>query len=266
MSMISRLSAFKFRFRVVGYCATFFSFMFAFPVSAAPGVDREQLASSGISMEAFVDSLSDGQLNRFESQGDLACEDGVVPRVPKWNQYQKDEFSGHAGEFGRAKGFAPFIWIGKDPANNPVISLTSLVRVDWVYCDDDGNTSERSSGFSFRSVYDVSGEIGSPVIPLRHYVENQSGQSAAYVYPLYGGSVFADLTDFDPYATGVIDGPSDEPVIFDTPERLNIAFEPEQGGFRVVFKDACGPGKHLPLSYHRSDCGGPDQGWCNEMP
>lgn len=249
----------------LGAGVTAFICIFAVAAREASGTTAS-ISTSDLSMAEFIDSLGNGEVERFEAGTAFLCEDGSLPQVPQWNQYQKDDLTGFAGSFGRVKDLAPFIWVGKDQMNRPVISLTAMVSVDWVECDDDGDTWERSSAFSFRSIYDVSGNVGSPVTRRRHYLENRGGQSAGLAYPLGGGAVFADLSAFDPFASGIINGPADEPVIYDTPASLNIAFEPAQYGFTIVFRDACGQGKNLPLVYHRSDCEGASQGWCNERP
>jgi hypothetical protein len=155
-----------------------------------------------------------------------------------------------------------------------------MVYVDWVDCDDEGNTTEHSTGFLFRSLYDICDEITAPAITLREYVGNDLGQRAERVRPEGGPAPIRDLSDFDPFATGKIRGPADMPVLLDTPASLNIAIvvtSADSGGmnpertdhldqFTIVFNDGCGLGEPLRVKYSRSDCGGGDRPFCEDQP
>jgi hypothetical protein len=236
-------------------------------------------ALAGMSMEDFAARAYNEERHRFEAVELPHCANGSKPSIQGWNQLSKgtDRYL----TFGRADDIAPFIWIGRDFQQKPTIGLSSMVYVDWVDCDEDGNTTEESTGFLFRSLYDIGGDIAAPAINLRGYVASALGQRSEKVVPEGGSALLEDLADFDPFATGKIRGPADEPVLLDTPARLNIEIElttaesPGSGNpemsrqidqFTILFKDGCGSGEPLRVKYSRSECGGRDLPFCEDAP
>lgn len=220
------------------------------------------------SFDDFVTNVARETGDRFESSDPLVCSDGSVPNLSGYYQYSpRTEWPGY-WEFGSAKSHAPYIWLGKDYENKPILGLTAAVSVDWVFCDDDGDTFERKSSFPFRAIFSAQGSLSSPLLTRQFFVPNAQGQRTGLVNPGAGEQTYSVLRDFNPYASGEIDGPSDEPILFENPASLQMSFESAagSGSFVSVFKDACGPGLDLKLSYTKSLCDFSDIDSCNEVP
>ena len=219
------------------------------------------------SFDEFVTSVAGQTGDRFESSDPLVCSNGSVPNLSGYYQYSPRAQSPGYWEFGSAKSHAPYIWLGKDFENKPILGLTAAVSVDWVFCDEDGDTFERSSSFPFRAIYSAQGPLAAPILMRQFFVRNAQGQRTGFVNPSADGQTYSMLRDFDPYATGQIDGPSDEPILFENPASLEVSFEPtaDSGSFVTIFKNACGNGKDLNLLYTNSNCHS-DSEFCNELP
>jgi hypothetical protein len=220
------------------------------------------------SFDEFVTSIARPTGDRFESTEPLVCPNGSVPNLTGYFQYSPLDQSPGYWAFGTAKSHAPFIWLGRDYENKPILGLTAAVTVDWVFCDDDGDTFERSSSFPFRAVYSAQGQSASPVLTRQFFVRNSQGQRTGLVNPSVDGQIYTSLRDFDPYATGQIDGPSDEPILYGNPSSLEMSFEPVRGNnsFVTVFRNACGLGQDLKISYIKSLCDFSDGNSCFEYP
>lgn len=220
------------------------------------------------SFDEFVTSIARPTGDRFESTKPLVCPNGSAPNLNGYFQYSSlDPIPGYWA-FGTAKSHAPYIWLGKNFENKAILSLTAAVTVDWVFCDDDGDTFERSSSFPFRAIYSASGNLADPTLTRQFFVRNAQGQRTGLVNPSVDEQTYSTLRDFDPYATGQIDGPSDEPILFQNPARIELAFVPleDSGSFVTIFKNACGLGLDLELVYSKSLCHSSDGRVCNEMP
>jgi hypothetical protein len=183
-------------------------------------------------------------------------------------QYSPLEQSPGYWAFGTAKRYAPFIWLGRDNENKPILGLTAAVTVDWVFCDDDGDTFERSSSFPFRAIYSGLGHSTSTILTRQFFIRNSHGQRTSIVNPSVDGQVYTRLLDFDPYATGQIDGPSDEPMLYENPSLIETSFEAgsDSNSFVTIFKNACGLGQDLKIYYTKSLCDFSDGDNCYEYP
>ncbi len=220
------------------------------------------------SFSDFVTKVARQTGDRFESSERLSCPNGSIPNLPGFYQYSFSEQRYNPWEFGSVQTHAPFIWLGKDYDDKPILGLTAAVSVDWVYCDDDGDTFERRSFFAFRSIYAGQGDIAAPTLTRKFFVHNAQGQRTGFINPSTGDATYNRLRDFDPYATGQIDGPSDEPLLFENPTSLQIVFEPlaASDSFVTIFKDACGVDQDLRLRYTKSPCDLANGEFCNELP
>ena len=220
------------------------------------------------SFDEFVTSVARQTGDRFESSDPLVCSNGSLPNLSGYYQYSPMTQSPGYWDFGTAKSHAPYIWLGKDFENKPMLSLTAAVKVDWVFCDDDGDTFERSSSFPFRAIYSAKGNLAAPILTRDFFVKNARGQRTGLVNPSVDGQTYNTLRDFDPYATGQIDGPSDEPILFGNPNSLEMSFETVDGSgsFLTVFKNACGSGEDLKILYTKSLCESSGSDSCYEFP
>jgi hypothetical protein len=214
------------------------------------------------SVSDALQSLITGTVDRFETAS-LSCPNAATPNLSPFVQYRTDGTGGWQRIVaGRARQEAPFIWLSHADGRL-VVSIASMVRGDWIYCDDDGDEWERSKDYWFDSRYQVTDTPAGMRLTLAGFL--RLSHQGFGVLPLPGTLLQpVDLLDgYFVYSDPAVNGPAEHFTCM-TPQSLEMKVTPAGNGFAVEFPDACGPGVPLTANYRRSDCQG---GWgCSQFP
>lgn len=203
-------------------------------------------------------------INRFQASEKLTCANGLEPKLFPLVQHReisRDIFI--RWKSGRASNYAPYIWIYNEN-NSARVAFTSLVQAEWIYCDDDGHEFTRGKDYWFHSRYYVAGDSATSDFELEGFSESYS-QRIGNLQPTSKLLQALDLLDgFFVYNDPSVDGPAEHRALM-THEKFSLPlFRVDGHSFAVEFKDACGKGQPLRVTYKRSVC--ENRNYCDEFP
>ncbi|MCB9254556.1 MAG: hypothetical protein H6617_07730 [Bdellovibrionaceae bacterium] len=224
------------------------------------------LTQVGLAQDAsdLLKGLVSTKVNRFEVAGEVKCGNGFIPQLSKFVQYRSKK----QGEWlqwstGPAKNYAPYLWLSVEGEQSKVY-LASMVKGEWIYCDDDGHEFTYQKDYWFQTRYSVAGDSVSAQLSRQEFFSIRN-QSMGFVEPDKEALSSRDLEDaYFFYKDPVVNGPA-EHWTYMTSKSLELGFEQVDADTLLVsFPGACANGEALKVSYQRSNCESPY--FCRELP